>query len=352
MKQNRRFGVDLSFNPDKSTTELNSVNLPAASPTRSIAILAALVIGSLLLLVSFTLPEGNRTWSAIQNFGHFMLFVFLGWVALPIVDGFMRNRIGLSVLLTGTALILLGIGVELIQTGLVNRSASLSDLVLDMLGIVVGFLLYFLVRFYKSGKNSGAVAIGILLVFLTGVAVRPLVPLIGFDLLRAGLPVVRGFDHLFAGQKIEPIGGATFEPVSGSFATGNPADCCSLRVTFNPARYSGVIFEEDSSMRARNWSDFEVLNIKIFSSLRNTRQITLRINDRLHNNRFEDRYNSPLSISPGLNEIALPLKQITTMGREGASSRLMDIDDVTRIQIFARQVENPFTLDILSIELK
>jgi len=40
------------------------------------------------------------------------------------------------------------------------------------------------------------------------------------------------------------------------------------------------------------------------------------------------------------------------MGREEVTGRTMNIDDVTRIQIFASDVEKPFTLDLLRIELE
>ncbi len=327
------------------------MNQTATNPVRAIAILAALVIGSFLLLVSFTFPEGNRTFSAIQNFGHFLLFALLAWAALSIVLGFFRRQ-AVAVAVTGIVLMLLGLGVELFQTGLANRSASMSDFALDVLGILVGCLFFFLVKFFRQGRKYQMFTVGFFLLFLTTIALRPLIPLIGYDLMRADLPVVRSFNHPFAEQKIESVGGAIFKKLPSRVLAGSNAECCTLHVSFSTARYSGVVFEEDASLRAGSWSDFESLNIKVFSSLRNTRQIALRINDRLHNNLYEDRYNSVLSISPGLNEITVPLQQIASMGRVGNSGRTMDVNDVTRIQLFTSEVENQFTLQVLSIELE
>lgn len=318
----------------------------SANTTRSVALLSGLIIGSFVLLVSVALPEGNSTLAAVQNFGHFILFAFLGWTTLPITNRILRENLPLAVCLTGVGLMLLGVGVELFQTGLANRSASVSDFVLDVAGIVAGFLAYALLRFLRQGRIYSGVACGGMLIFIAAFALKPLVPLIGFDLLRPGLPIVRSFDYPFANQKIESVGGATFE-----ISRGLSTQCCVLRVTFSPARFSGVIFEENG-FRAGKWSEFMSLNIKFFSSLPNTRQISLRIDDRLHNNLYSDRYNGVLSISPGLNELSIPLQHIASMGRADHSGRRMDIDDITRVQIFASEVENPFTLDLLSVELR
>jgi len=142
----------------------------------------------------------------------------------------------------------------------------------------------------------------------TAVAIKPVVPLIGFDLLRPDYPVIRNFEHRFADQKIEPVGGAIYSTVADSVAGEPSSGCCVLQITFATARFSGVIFEEYAAARSGRWSDFESLNIEIFSSLPTTRQIALRINDRLHNNEYSDRY--------------------------------------------ASDVEKPFTLDLLRIELE
>lgn len=330
---------------------LKSLNQPTFIPVRQIAVLAALTIGSFLLLVSVTFPEGNRTFSAIQNFGHFLLFVCLAFISLPIVHRLVRGRMIVALVAVSTGLMLFGLGVELFQRGLANRSASISDFMLDVLGVAVGFLVFFLIRLYRQDNKYPASVAALFALLATLVAVKPLIPLIGFDLLRPKLPVVRDFDHRFAVQKIGSHGGALFEKRATPELSPHTG-CCSLQVTFSSARYSGVIFEEDASVRSGSWSDFEELNIKVFSSLRNNRQISLRINDRLHNNQFADRYNRPLSISPGLNEIIVPLQQLVTMGRgTDSGGRNMDIDDITHIQLFASEIEIPFKLEILSIEL-
>jgi len=54
---------------------------------------------------------------------------------------------------------------------------------------------------------------------------------------------------------------------------------------------------------------------------------------------------------PGFNELSIPLPLIAAMGNAELSGREMDINDVTRIQIFTNKIESSFALDLLSMEL-
>lgn len=325
-----------------------SINLAQSTKNVSLllALLIALAISSVILLVGVSLPDGNSTFGALQNFGHFLLFALLGWAVLLIVDALLKDRVR-AVLVSGVALFALGLGVELIQSGLDGRDASLFDLILDVAGAIFGFLCYFLLFKRGTGTRGSYFVMGITMLVLLGGALVPVVPLVGFDLMRPSLPVVRSFSHPWADRKVEPVGGAEFVRVENQ-TTG---DCCVLQVTFNPAVYSGVIFQEHFAGGAQGWSDFSELNIKVFNSLPDSRQIELRINDRLHNLRYEDRYNGSFLILPGQNELTIPVGLIEEMGSIDPAARRMDIDDITHIQIFANDVETSFTLDLLSIEL-
>jgi len=226
----------------------------------AIVIVTALVIGSFLLLVNFSLPQGNSTYAALQNFGHFLLFVALGLIALPIVLHLLGGRLYLALAVTASVLLVLGIGVELFQTGQANRSASVYDFVLDVFGIIVGFSSFLLYRSWRKGKRFLALGFGGVILAATAVAIKPVVPLIGFDLLRPDYPVIRNFEHRFADQKIEPVGGAIYSTVADSVAGEPSSGCCVLQITFATARFSGVIFEEYAAARSGRWSDFESLD--------------------------------------------------------------------------------------------
>ena len=173
----------------------------------------------------------------------------------------------------------------------------------------------------------------------------PVIKLVTFDVFRSPLPTIRDFNRPFALEKVESYAGAGLARVILELPDGSSVS--ALRLLFSKTIYSGVIFHES----AAKWSVYDSLNIKIFSSLPTSRQIGLRINDRLHNNQYSDRYNASFSVSPGLNELLVPLASVVNMGKNADSARKMDIDDVSRIQIFSKDVEL-FAIDIVQIELQ
>lgn len=311
--------------------------------TRSILVLAALLLGSVVLLLTVALPSDNLTSSALQNFGHFALFAILGFLVLRQLRAVFKEQIVRAVLLSTVCLVLLGLMVEWIQTGIDGRTASVKDFVLDIGGMLAGYLTYWSRTLWVSGRWRASLTALLMAIVLLFIASRSLLVLVGFDFFRPPLPVVRVFDQPFSHNKLELVGAASTQlAVHGQDGGGK-----SLRVLFGEAKYSGVIFHEDGGQ----WSQYEVLRIKVFNSLQHNRQIELRIEDRLHNNRYSDRYNRSFSILPGLNELRVPLESLVQMGQGSSPRRELDIDDVSRIQIFASEIEKPFTLDILRIEL-
>jgi len=294
---------------------------------------------------AFSLPADNSTYSAVQNFGHFVLFVVLGYVFLKLILELVQVRVVLALLLATGILVALGLGIELFQKSLDGRTASLHDLVLDIAGMLSGYLLLLGVSLWRQGNRGRCAAASLGIVVLTSVAAKPMVEFIGFDLFRSPLPIVRDFRPPFAVKNIEAYEGAEYKSVSLDLPEIGHRPV--LRVEFSERLYSGVIFHEFGS----NWSDYQALSINIFSVLRTTRQVELRINDRLHNNQYSDRYNGSFSISPGLNNLLVPLESIINRGGNPDSERRMDIDDVSQIQFFSNDVE-PFAIYIVKIELR
>ena len=329
--------------PTLSTKRL--LNLPTSIALRTSAVLAVLIIGSFVVLNTFTLPSDNITANSIQNFGHFLLFMVLGFIALKLVLQLLQNHL-LAILITTTVLVGLGLAVELFQKGQSGRTASTLDLALDIAGIVVGYLvLWGQFLWQKRAEPVRLLLVMIGAIVVTLIAAKPMIGLIGFDLFRSPLPIVREFDGPFALQKVESYANAGFERVIIELPDGSSVS--ALRLLFSNTIYSGVIFHESG----KKWSEFNRLNIKIFSALPTGRQIQLRINDKRHNNQYSDRYNASFSISPGLNELLVPLASVVNMGENVDSDRKMDIDDVSRIQIFSSDVEL-FAIDIVKIELQ
>jgi len=208
------------------------LTLSDAKISRTLLTLVALGIGSFLLSVSVALPDGNLTYSALQNFGHFLLFAFLGWSVLLLTYRLLNQDFLKAVVIAGAGLVGLGLAIELFQSRLVSRSASLNDVLLDIAGAAVGFLMFSLPICWHQRSCLKTLAVALAAIVIAAVAIKPVVPLVGFDLIRPPLPVVRSFDHIFSGYKIETNGGARYSRL----VTGEPPQCCALRMVFSTAQ--------------------------------------------------------------------------------------------------------------------
>lgn len=316
---------------------------------QAVVVLACLIAAGFALLMTVTLPSDNLTITSLQNSGHFILFAVLGYAVLKQFLTLLKPDIVKPVLFSAGCLIVMGLAVELLQAGMLSRSASKADFMLDIAGITAGFAACWVIDLAGKGKTLLASVIGCGLIILSVVALAPTLYLFGFDLFRAQLPTVRDFNHPFSLAKVETQGEAEFERVTGKFVSenGEPEHYHAMRVGFTVALYSGVIFHESPA----NWSDYTGLRLKIFNSMQNTRHIELRINDALHNNLYEDRYNTALSVEPGMNLVEVPLELIENMGSGGDAKRVMDINAVSRIQLFTSGSEESFSVDVVLVEL-
>ena len=315
----------------------------------AVVVPVCLIVAGFVLLMTVTLPSDNLTHTSLQNSGHFVLFALLGYAVLQQFLKILEPDIVKSVLLSAVCLIAMGLVVELLQAGMISRSASKADFMLDIAGISAGFTLYLVIRLAGKGKVLLALLISCVVIPASVVVLAPTLYLFGFDLFRAQLPTVRDFHHPFSLAKIESQGAAEFERVTGKFVSeyGETENYQALRVGFNTALYSGVIFHESPA----NWSDYTGLRLKIFNSMQSVRHIELRINDSLHNNLYEDRYNTALSVEPGMNLVEVPLELIENMGSGGDAKRVMDINAVSRIQLFTSGSEESFSVDVVLVEL-
>ena len=124
------------------------------SPLQTVAVLFAILIGSFVLFNAFSLPADNSTYSAIQNFGHFVLFAVLGLVFLKLILELVKARVVLALLLATGILVALGLGIELFQKSLDGRTASLRDLALDVAGMLCGYLMLLSASLWRQGNRG------------------------------------------------------------------------------------------------------------------------------------------------------------------------------------------------------
>ena len=93
----------------------------------------------------------------------------------------------------------------------------------------------------------------------------------------------------------------------------------------------------------RDWRGYQWLAFEVFNPEQETLQLTIRINDRIHDqkgHRYSDRFNKILLVGPGWNHFEISLEDV----EEAPSNREMDLKDVFSLGLFATNLKEPRAL--------
>ena len=309
---------------------------PVAPPRFDLERLAALprplvlaAIPALASLVLFaTLPVYPHFLQLVQKLGHPGVFGLIAilTLALQLRPG-TRGRPAREYLLAFANCVLLGAATEIGQI-FTHRDPALADVGLDALGALsaLGFTTAFDARVWGSTRHpirirSLGIAVGI------GLSGALLVP-ISYSAL-AYLNRYRNFPVLFAPSSRFDLyflesGRQALETVPGP----NPGESYrALRVPLTLQPYDGVtIFEPYPAWRGYNSLTVAVANPGLVPL-----ELTIRVDDRQHNGRYQDRYDEVFRIEAGAQRlIEIPLEAI-----EGAPrGRRLDLGHIGRMVIF------------------
>jgi hypothetical protein len=305
--------------------------------TRQLALGLAFITG-LLVVVLGQLPGNSLLWREAQNSAHILAFGGLSIIALIGLRtieqlNFLKPLWGY--LLAAIISLSAGIAVELVQWG-IGRDAELHDIQRDLIGIVSFLGLYTVFdpdlaayRLRYGKKRLYGVALLSLLLFITG-----LIPLISLTIFtyqkNTAFPRLIDFEQHWPLAFISPQD-ARIEIVRRPDQWQDEQQLDVARITLFPSRYPGFALHEPVSQ----WSGFRYLSFKIYAETGLT--LALRINDRQHNQAYEDRYTTALSVSPGINHYRISLDEIRT----GPSFRELDMDSIDKLMLFATEPDTP-----------
>jgi hypothetical protein len=105
------------------------------------------------------------------------------------------------------------------------------------------------------------------------------------------------------------------------------------RLDIKPALYPGVTIDEPSP----DWRGYHRLVFSVVSDLEAPLNLTIRVHDALHDQRYSDRFNRTLKIVPGVNRVVIPLDDI----RQAPGERQMDMARIRGIVIFGHRPPAP-----------
>lgn len=311
----------------------------------SLKLRTRLAITALLLVAVTNLPGIPDTafWNALENFAHAPLF---GAAALFIVRMLLRRNdcaqpgtphpywqaLGIAVAL--------GAATEILQLPF-GHDAEFGDLVTDAAGAASFLAVQWSFCACKRKVFRWTAALAALLVI--GFTVAPAVSAGAAVLHRNRLfPVLADFDSGRASRFLAARS-ASLELVPAPAASSLSDRMRMARVTFKPALYPGFTIEEPYP----DWTGYRDLRFLIYSELSGPAELVVRVNDARHNNELSDRFNSTLTIKPGLNSFRVPLEEI----EKAPSGRRMDMRAIRGLTFFAISPPKPFVLYFGDIRL-
>ena len=294
---------------------------PHQLPSR---ILLSAVALSLIALTTFgQLPGSSKFYITLQNSLHAPMFAVLAIIFLRIgtrADGAPSLH---ACLWSWLSCLITGIAIEFIQSRL-GGDASALDVFDDVLGATGALTAYASLhtRIYSARIGLRCVSVGAVLV-----AVAPLCFSLAAYANRAlRFPTVAAFSSSLDLYFLEDRGGTIgISALPENLSKGKVGR--ALSVVLPQAHWPGIEIAEPSP----DWSRYRTLNIEMANPGQASLPINIRVHDRAHNWRWEDRFNTSEQLPASSRHIVrLPLAMIECSPR----GRAMDMRHIASIIIF------------------
>ena len=305
---------------------------------RNIIIIITLIM-SVMLFTSNPLDSSLRLYQAIWNTGHLFFFALLTVLLITqaslIRQG--RLRILLISLLFG---LLLGGLIEVLQF-LIGRSMELQDLLTDVLGALLGYLVVLQLAVFKQRPvhyiNSPVIFLlsGIVLV----VAFYPVFDVIKDNsMIENDFPIIADFESENTLGRWASRHVGRFEIDHKVYVEGKS----SVLVEFEVGRYPRVALDA----LYRDWSSYNFLNLSIHNDQKDTIDIKLKVYDGKHlltGAVYSDRFSQLISLDPGWNTLQFKLLDI----RNAPKTRPMNLKDIAGISLF---IQGPDEVKLIHLD--
>jgi hypothetical protein len=305
---------------------------------------------AILVLERLRLPHDTLLWREIQNTGHTPLFGIIALVCLGLSHAVLK-KITLNSLwhyiLAFLATIAIGAISELSQI-FRSRDADIWDLVRDIIG-ALGFLGLHcsILRARTCNMARTRFRRSVIAVLSVAVLIGSVLPVtmlaVAYKKRDVVFPVIMDsesrFENMFVTTQNSSLD-AVRSPSLFSAATGSHVG----RLVLFPATYSGFRIDDPYP----DWLGRDTLLIDFYSDEDMTIQLILRIDDRRHNQSYDDRFNYSFPVPPGQSSISVPLDRIRT----APARREMQMQDIAAIHIFAFQATDTVTLYLDNMRLK
>ena len=305
--------------------------------------LAAIVALAATITIG-VLPEPTLFWNALFDVGHVLVFAAITTVLADLFGGRQAHPNSRAVIGRTVAVALaLAAGTELLQALEPHRDAAFADFVRDAAGMTIALLLR------GTGASSRISTARRLTAALLAVAVlAPLVAVAAMYVQRnQAFPVVIPLNGSSWARRLLSFHDADLIP-GGCETFGSPGTDPLVRLSVHPGKYPGFYLDEPYP----DWRAFHRLVFRAAMEGDQPITLTLRVHDAQHDmkldQRYTDRFNIALTITPGDHRIEIPLETI----RLAPLDREMDLGRIRGIGVFAYELSQPRQLCLGAFRLE
>ena len=315
----------------------------------ALVLLAAVPLAILQLL---PIPRETRWWRAVFDAGHAPLFGALAIVLLAIslsIPVWKERGRGLHYLAAFAGAVVLGAMSEAFQlTG--ARNASVWDLLRNVAGSAafLAFVATFDAELQPRLVSPSLPVKGLLRVgaaVLLGVAFVPVAATgVAYLSRNAAFPRICSFQSYWESFFLETSVLELTLSYLPEELQGDAPDNLVGRLEFAAGPGNRLMLVEPFP----DWSGHDTLAFELYSPLDRPVNLGLRIDDADHDTTHRDRFNLRIRVTPGRNEIRVPLEDV----REAPATRQMAMDRIRKVVLFAGAPETPFLLYVDDFRLE
>ena len=285
--------------------------------------------------------HASRSYIAAWDLGHIFFFsIVTSWVLLQFRDKLANISPSKLFLLLFMSVLAIGSLLEFLQMFSGGRNPDPADVLRNQLGCLVAF---------AACSGKGRYVLPVALQWSLRGTVVVLLALSAWPLMRAVVdeqqalrqfPVLADFETPFERYRWDNLTKTSEEIVNVRHGAK------AMRVQLSTAKYSCIgLFHFPG-----NWQGFQTLHCSLFNPLATVLTIHCRIHDvhhKEHNSEFADRFNLPIKLQPGWNDVVIDLQQVW----HAPKNRKMDAQHIEGLGFFVVQLEQPMSIIVDNLHL-
>ncbi|HEU4603792.1 MAG TPA: VanZ family protein [Steroidobacteraceae bacterium] len=310
-----------------------------------------LVAAALTTWVVYSPRSGQLQWvQVLHNSGHgpiFGLVAILLLIAARTHRSFRHWPLALQCVCAVVGSAGLGLAAEALQA-FTHRDPSWMDALNDLVGAVtfVGAFAWFEVRYIRRERTllirsvlALVVVAGLVFLLLPAATAAR-----AYWYRESSFPVLADFDQ-YVNEFFLSGGRSVLTQIRLAPELARHADEHALEVRFQHGAYPGIDFIEPRA----DWRDYETLALDIANPTDQELSFVLRVHDRHHNHRHDDRFNRILSVAPHSRAVLeVPLRDI----EDGPAHRKLDLDQIAGMTLFRRRGSTADRMDVCKVWLE